>query len=60
MNAHVDPITGTDPSPAPHEILDVLTRMARAMEEQNEILRETKLAICNVSMRIEDLMGCLP
>ena len=45
--------------PAPQEIPNVLTRMAEAMEEQNKILTETKLAICSVSMRIEDLMGCL-
>ena len=57
MNAAPDTTATT--CPAPREILDVLIRMAEAMEQQNQILSETKQAICSVSMRIEDLMGCL-
>ena len=45
--------------PDQNDFFNVLIRMAEAMEQQNKILIETKQAICSVSMRIEDLMGCM-
>ena len=41
------------------QLLHLLARMADALEKQNEMLGNNTNALCGISMRIEDVMGCI-
>lgn len=44
---------------AKEELLQLLARMADALEKQNGLLENNTRALSAISMRIEDLMGCI-
>lgn len=44
---------------AKEELLQLLARMADALEKQNGLLGNNTSALYSISMRIEDVMRCL-
>lgn len=58
----MDATTNTPPpsdADAQAQLLHLLARMADALEKQNELLENNTRALREISMRIEDVMGCL-